>query len=175
MHQHSGRGGASGIPQGSVLGPILFVIYINDLPEIVAEGTHVFLFADDTKVFREIKNTQDCETLQEDLSKMHTWTKDWLLQFHPDKCVSMRVGKAEPPLFIYSLENHNLKYSACEKDIGVHIDNQLKFGTHISMKINKANSTMGIVRRTFDFMDRNIFCNVFKGLVRPHLEYANQV
>ncbi len=165
----------SGIPQGSVLGPILFVIYINDLPEIVDEKTHIFLFADDTKVFREIRNTEDCKLLQEDLSKMFQWTQDWLLKFHPEKCVSMRVGKADPPLHTYSLDSHNLEYSTCEKDIGVHIDNKLKFDTHINLKINKANRTMGIIRRTFDYMDKEIFCQLFKALVRPHVEYANQV
>ncbi len=162
-------------PQGSVLGPILFVIYINDLPDIVDEKTHIFLFADDTKVFRETRTTQDCELLQEDLTKMFQWTHEWLLEFHPEKCVSMRVGKSNPPLYTYSLNNHDLKYSSCEKDIGVHIDNKLKFDTHISLKINKANRIMGIIRRTFEYMDKDIFCKVFKGLVRPHLEYANQV
>ena len=165
----------SGIPQGSVLGPILFVIYINDLPEIVDDKTHIFLFADDTKVFKEIRSTEDCRLLQEDLTKMLSWTQEWLLKFHPEKCVSMRVGKEDPPLYTYSLDNHNLEYSSCEKDIGVHIDNKLKFDTHINLKINKANRTMGIIKRTFEYMDKDIFCKVFKALVRPHLEYANQV
>ena len=165
----------SGIPQGSVLGPILFVIYINDLPEIVDGRTHVFLFADDTKVFREIHSHHDCELLQEDLTKMLKWTQEWLLKFHPEKCVSMRIGKEEPPLHSYKLEDHVLKYSSCEKDIGVYIDNALKFDTHINLKINKANSTMGIIRRTFEYMDKDIFCKLFKALVRPHIEYANQI
>ncbi len=106
---------------------------------------------------------------------MLSWTQEWLLTFHPEKCVAMRVGKEEPPLHTYTLQNHDLQYSKCEKDIGVHIDNKLRFDTHISTKINKSNSIMGIVRRTFEHMDKEIFCHVFKGLVRPHLEYANQV
>ncbi len=87
----------------------------------------------------------------------------------------MRVGKTDPPLYTYSLDSHNLEYSSCEKDIGVHIDNKLKFDTHINFKINKANRMMGIIRRTFDYMDKSMFCQLFKALVRPHLEYANQV
>ena len=74
----------SGIPQGSDLGPILFVIYINDLPDIVDGKTHVFLFADDTKVFREIQSRRDCKLLQEDLTKMLIWTDLWLLKFYPE-------------------------------------------------------------------------------------------
>ena len=76
----------SGIPQGSVLGPILFVIYINDLPEVVDEDSFIFLFADDTKVFRQIRNDLDRDQLQKDISNLLSWSEKWLLKFHPDKC-----------------------------------------------------------------------------------------
>ena len=75
----------SGIPQGSVLGPILFVLYINDLPDIISEGTWIFLFADDTKIFREIRSDEDKVILQRDIDKMVEWSENWLLKFHPDK------------------------------------------------------------------------------------------
>ena len=92
----------SGIPQGSVLGPILFVIYINDLPETVDPSSHIFLFADDTKVFREINCIQDRQILQKDIDNMLAWLKKWLLKFHPEKCVMMSLGKNSA----YSKENH---------------------------------------------------------------------
>jgi hypothetical protein len=74
----------SGIPQGSVLGPVLFVIYINDLPECVKSD--VFLFADDMTIFREIKDDSDASIIKSDLIELFKWSETWLLKFHPDKC-----------------------------------------------------------------------------------------
>ena len=85
----------SGIPQGSVLGPILFVIYINTMVDRITDS-EVFLYADDTKVFHEIANMNDVEALQADLNNMLDWSKESLLRFHPDKCVCMRIGKSPP-------------------------------------------------------------------------------
>ena len=75
----------------------------------------------------------------------------------------------------YTMEGHNLKYSTCEKDLWVYIDEDLSFDIHISQAINKANRVMAIARKTFDFMNEDIFLNIFKGLVRPHLKYATVV
>ena len=173
---------SSGIPQGSVLGPILFVLYINDLPEVVSEGTWIYLFADDTKIFREIKSFDDKIILQNDVEELVKWSAKWLLKFHPDKCVYMSIGN--PNKFIipqslfetpYNMECQPLKYSECEKDLGVHVDHDLKFDKHINSKINTANRIMGIVKRTFVFLEPYTFCAIFKGLIRPHLEYAAPV
>ncbi len=80
----------SGIPQGSVLGPLLFVVYINDMPDVVDNLSRVWLFADDTKVYRQINTIEDCEKLQKDLSALQYWSQDWLLMFHPEKCKALR-------------------------------------------------------------------------------------
>ena len=176
------RNVTSGIPQGSVLGPILFVLYINDLPETVSEGTWIFLFADDTKIFREIKSIDDKIVLQKDINSMVEWSEKWLLKFHPDKCVYMSVGN--PNKFItplswfgepYNMKGHPLSYSECEKDVGVHVDHDLKFDEHICTKINMANRIMGIAKKTFDRLEPTTFCDIFKGLIRHHLEYAAPV
>jgi hypothetical protein len=166
----------SGIPQGSVLGPILFVIYINTLPE-VATNSNVFLFADDTKIFKDIFTKGDCDRLQADLDNMYNWTEDSMLKFHPEKCTTMRIGKSTIEEVSYTMgpDKVALKKTKVEKDIGVHIDDKLTFDEHINAKVNKANSVMGVIRRTFEYLNETTFLMLYKALVRPHLEYANQV
>ena len=163
----------SGIPQGSILGPLLFILYINDLPSEIT--SNVMLFADDTKIFHEIKSIDDQELLQSDINNMFEWSNKWLLRFHPDKCKVMRIGAKEEDAYKYSLDDKILSYTEEEKDLGVTIDNKLKFETHIANKVNTANKVMGIIRRSFTHLDKTTFIRLFKALVRPHLEYANPV
>ena len=158
------------------MGPILFVIYINDLPEVVEQDSYVYLFADDTKVFRRINTNNDRLILQNDISELTEWSRIWLLKFHPDKCVAMNVStKPSPYNTSYKMGDHILKNSCCEKDIGVYLDNNIKFDEHINQAVNKANRILAITRRTFECIDDDIFKMIFKGLVRPHLEYAAPV
>ena len=171
---HSNWGSvSSGIPQGSILGPLLFVIFINDLPSVV--DSSMLLFADDTKIFREIRSYLDQDEIQKDINSMNTWSQTWLLKFHPDKCKVIRFGKPDDIQKQYVLNDHPLNYTDEEKDLGVTIDNNLKFETHINNKVNTANKIMGIIRRSFTHLDAIIFTRLFKALVRPHLEYANPV
>ena len=166
----------SGIPQGSVLGPLLFVIYINDLPEHV--DSDAYLFADDTKVFRIIKNQADRDILQEDLRKLETWSGKWLLKFHPEKCKHMNISKKankSDESHQYLLLNQNVAKVNEEKDIGVLIDSELTFENHISEKVNKANSIFAVLRRTFKYMSTETFLPLYKTLVRTHLDYASSV
>ena len=164
----------SGIPQGSVLGPLLFVLYINDLPDEVTENTEVYLFADDTKLYRKIINKDDHNILQSDLNKLHTWSKKWLLRLHPDKCKVIKVGPQIDDNQ-YFLNGVLLEDTEHEKDIGETVDKDLKFDVHMQDKISKANKVMGVVRRSFSYMDCDIFNKLYEALVRPHLEYANPV
>ena len=163
----------SGIPQGSILGPLLFILYINDLPEVVKSS--VLLFADDTKIYRKIEDEEDHEALQEDIDQMQDWSNKWLLRFHPDKCKYMRIGREDDNIVNYTLNGHILKSTHEEKDLGIIIDDKLKFDSHISAKVNTANKIMGIIRRSFIHLDETIFTRLFKALVRPHLEYGNSV
>ena len=152
----------------------MFVLYINDLPEVVDKDTFVYLFADDTKLFRKIKSLEDVKILQNDINKLVEWSDRWLLKFHLDKCIYIGIGYNKDNIIEgkYNMNGHILKKSDCEKDIGVYIDSKLKFETHINKAVNKANSILAITRKTFDYMDAQIFKNIFKGLVRPHLEYG---
>ena len=117
----------SGVPQGSVLGPLLFVMYINDLPEVT--NSDMYLFADDTKLVEEINSAEDAIRLQLDIDAMERWSKDWLLRFHPDKCHVLTLGKfwnikhAHP----YNIGGVILEHVEQEKDLGVIIDGELNF------------------------------------------------
>ena len=165
----------SGIPQGSVLGPILFVIYINNLPEAVR--SEVFLYADDTKILHQITSKDDALTLQSDLDSLELWSKKWLLEFHPDKCHVLTLGKFDniKHTHRYSICKHELEHVFEEKDLGVTIDSELKFEEHMSEKVKKANAIVGLIRRSFSFLDCALFKKLFTTFVRPHLEYAQAV
>ncbi len=161
----------SGIPQGSVLGPLLFVIFINDLPEELQ--TRTYLFADDTKVYNVIRGEEDQTKLQQDLNKLEEWSDRWLLRFHPDKCKHMHVGKQTETIHKYSLNNKELETIEEEKDIGVTVDNKLTFESHLNLKVNKATRIFVMLRRTFKYIDTKALTNIYKTLVRTHLDYAS--
>ena len=164
----------SGIPQGSVLGPVLFVVYTNTM---VGESgvSDVYLYADDTKIFNEIHCQQDIDDLQQDLNRLFNWTKKSLLKFHPDKCVSMRIGNKPDLRAEYSMDDKILSSSIAEKDLGGFIDSKLSFDKHISTKVTKATTLVNLIRRSFEYLDKGMFKMSFTSIVRPHLEYANSV
>ena len=106
----------SGIPQGSAhIGPILFVLYINDLCLPSNILSDVYMFADDTNIFNIIKSPEDQETLQNDLDTLSMWSDKWLLKFHPEKCKVMHLGKAGDIEYSYKLKEgdtyHELSYT----------------------------------------------------------------
>ncbi len=166
----------SGVPQGSVLGPVLFVLYINDLPAHVDCG--VKMFADDTKIYRQISTMEDCEALQKDLQGLESWAKTWQMQFHPMKCKVLRVGKNHPA-FSYQMESAggmcSLEEVNSEKDLGVEIDNMLSFDTQCDAMVKKANRVLCTIRRSFQHLDESVMLQLYKAMVRPHLEYAIEI
>ena len=147
----------SGVPQGSVLGPMLFIIYINDLPETVKSDK--LLFADDTKTMRTIATRVDACTLQNDIDSLQHWSQKWLLNFNADKCHVLTIGKFEniKHTHRYRIHECELDHMFEEKDLGVHIDAELKFEEHMSTKIKKANSIVGVIRRGFSYLDCKLF------------------
>ena len=163
----------SGIPQGSVLDPILFVIFINDLPDVV--NSMMYLFADDTKLMKEIQSAQDVVVLQNDVSEMDYWSNTWLIKFNLEKCHILTFGKPNPFNNTYRLGSHILQRVKMEKDVGVSVDSNLSFENHIAIKIFKANQIVGLIRRSFAFLDADLFRRLFIAYVRPHLEYAHPV
>ena len=137
----------SGVPQGSVLGPALFLIYINDLPEYVTNST-VRHFADDTLLYLTIHSTFDCIKLQEDLNNIERWESDWQMSFHPEKCEVIHITtKKKPILHKYTLHGHTLSSVPQIKYLGVHISNDLKWNSHINSISSKTNQTLGFLKR----------------------------
>ena len=165
----------SGVPQGTVLGPLLFVIYINDMLDRFTSGA--LLFADDTKIFRQFCSKEDSHQLQNDLENLEEWTKTWLLRFNPDKCHVLTIGKLENICHTerYQIRNKELEHVFEEKDLGVYIDFDLNFEEHMASKIKKANQFVGLIRRSFSYLDGRSFVKLYTALARPHLEYAQCV
>lgn len=165
----------SGIPQGTVLGPLLFVIYINDiLDDVDSDG---LLFADDTKIFRSITCKDDSLKLQDDIAKLENWSDLWLLRFHPDKCHLLTLGKLENIMHChrYKVGGKEIEHVFDEKDLGIVIDSDLTFAEHIIEKVKKANSIVGIIRRSFTSLQKDTFVKLFTAFVRPHLEYGQAI
>jgi len=162
----------SGVPQGSVLGPLLFVIYINDIDESV--GSKILKFADDTKIYLNIKSPEDIANLQSDLCNLVSWSKDWQMLFNVDKCKVMHIGynnkKAE-----YVMDGVKLERVTEEKDLGVIFSEDLKWEKQCSGAVSKANKILGMIKRNFVDRSKEIVLPLYKSLVRPHLEYCCQI
>ena len=163
----------SGIPQGTVLGPLLLVIYINDLlDDIKSDG---LLFADDTKLYRKIDSREGAVILQSDIRLLESWSQKWLLNFHPDKCHVLTLGRFENIMYtqLYKICGHEMEHVFEEKDLGVIVDSDLTFD--ISSKIRTANAIVGLIRRSFSYLDCKSFVKMYTLFVRPHIEYAQSV
>ena len=162
----------SGIPQGSVLGPILFTIFINDMPDQVKSVMK--LFADDAKICRAIESMDDVETLQADIDKLFYWSRKWQLPLNISKCKIIHYGKKNP-MHEYTMDGTTLFTDSEEKDVGVLFDSELTFRKHISNMISKANSRIGMIKRSFSQLNIKNFKLLYKSLVRPILEYCSSV
>lgn len=152
------------------------MIFINDLPEIVESLCQ--LYADDTKLFSRVDNEELREQVQLDLDNLVDWADEWQLKFNAEKCHILHFGHNNPH-HSYHMRKHNsdesveLLTSEVEKDLGVQVDNLLSFSRHIECQVNKANRLVGLIRRSFTYMDKDCMKQLFTSLVRPHLEFAN--
>ncbi len=166
------QGVLSGVPQGSVIGPLLFIIFINDMPETCS--SFIQMFADDAKVFAEVNCDMQNAHLQQDLDSLQIWANNWQLVFNAKKCKVMHLGKGNNK-YDYYMGGETLEKVQNEKDLGVLVDDQLRFDTHIENQVMKANKILGLIRRSFTCLDKSSFCTLYKSIVRTHLEYANAV
>ena len=136
----------SGVPQGSVLGPQLFTIFIDDIDRTV--NSKLSKFADDTKLGKIVNrpNVSQASELQLDLDKLYDWSKQWLMEFNLDKCVCMQMG-SKTINFQYNIGGTILKTVDKEKDLGVVIDKNFKFTEQCALAVKKANQMLGIIKR----------------------------
>jgi hypothetical protein len=161
----------SGVPQGSVLGPLLFLIYINDLDtDLISK---VSKFADDTKLGVNAAKPEAIQGMQQDLDKIGEWSEKWQMPFNTDKCKVMHIGFANPKVN-YSLLGSQLQDTVLEKDLGVLISSDLKFSAQCIAVEKQAQKLLGYIRRQFQFRDKEIVLALYNALVRPLLEYAVQ-
>jgi hypothetical protein len=164
----------SGVPQGSVLGPLLFLIYINDLPECVQSSTR--LFADDCILYRQIRSRSDQEQLQKDLDALAEWERTWGMEFHPQKCSLLRITRSKTPKqFQYHLKGVTLTEDRTSKYLGVDLESNLAWRRHIDRTSKKANNMLGFLRRNLHKASENTKSKAYKAIVRPHLEYCCSV
>ena len=162
----------SGVPQGSVLGPILFILYINDLPGAVNRS--VKIFADDTKIYRNVSPSSGSAELQRDLKAVTSWSEKWQLPFNEQKCKSLHVGNKNP-CHAYTMPGKMLQQVHQEKDLGIYLDSELKFWKQAAAAAAKGNQLLALIKRFFLCIDVVTLPLLYKTLVRPHLEYGNLI
>jgi hypothetical protein len=162
----------SGVPQGTVLGPLLFLLYINDLPEKVSSTSR--LFADDSLLYRKIKTPEDSIILQDDLNRLQKWEKDWQMSFNPSKCEVIRITRKRNPVnATYSIHGHNLAIVKGGKYLGVTISDNMSWNAHVDATAKKANNSLSFLRRNLTRCPQDIKAQCYESLVRPILEYAS--
>ena len=178
----------SSVVQGSVLGVNLFVIYINDLPahclsqkypsdssssdDEITNGTKIKLLADDTKAYQRIRKgreAQDAAALQETVDKIHEWAETWQMKIHPDKMKVLHIG---PNNIGHGYKINGIEIESCEeqRDIGFMIHSSLSTSHHVQNARSRALMETGIMRRTFDYIDRRSFNILYNQKIRTHLE-----
>lgn len=136
------------------------------------------LFADDAKLYSVIENQQKVVLLQRNITNAEGWADVWRMFFHNKKCHHMHIGNQDTAAkyeMTQGEEKIEIERVKSEKDLGVIMDNKLNFREHITKKVNIANRNLGIIFRTFTFLDKDMFLNLYKSIVRPHIEYATQV
>ena len=158
-----------GVPQGTVLGPLLFLAFINDLPHHVQ--SQIRLFADDCLLYRPICDVSDSVALQRDLSSLESWSEEWGLRFNTQKCNMISTGKESRPFF-YQLDGCILKHVSNHPYLGIKLSDSLTFSAHIANIVSSACQKLGFLRRNLKRCSRDVKALAYYALVCSRLEYC---
>ena len=167
----------SGVPQGSILGPLLFVLFINDLPDTIPTDIYVALYADDTKAYNSVKSEDDAQHLQQALSSLDNWSTRNNLKFNESKCKVLTITRKKHPIcFNYKLGSTELLKVNEEKDLGVTVTDTLSWNPHIQNIVSNANKLLGLLKRTCPLLpDVNVRRTLYLSIVKSQLSYATVV
>jgi len=164
----------SGVPQGTVLGPSLFSVFIDDLEEeVTALQLDVLIakFADDTKGAKIISGPDDRDKLQAALDSLCRWADKWGMAFNVSKCKVLHIGRNNPE-YRYYMNGMEMGTTEMERDVGVLVSKSLKPAEQCEAAAGRAMSVLGQLRRNFHYRDRHTFIKLYKQYVRPHLEFS---
>ena len=168
----------------SILGPLLFVLFINDIFFNIDENSRIGLYADDTKLWRKITTSSDCDILQRDIDTLNTWCIRNKMKFNADKCKVLTVANTEP-LFMnelpftkysYKLGDKILDYTFCERDLGIFINEHFDWHDHHNFILKKSYQMLGMTKRTCHFVfDRGKKIMLYLTLVRSNFEHYSTI
>lgn len=167
----------SGVPQGSVLGPILFVVFINDLP-LVVKHAKCKLYADDCKLLATIKDENDSINLQRDIDEILKWCCDWQMQLNYEKCRVMHCGKknrSSTYKFLNEAGPIIIEKSVRERDLGIILTPDLKWHEQTTYVAGKASRMLGLLKKTFRTKDEKVWKKLYNSYIRPLLEFSTAV
>ena len=167
----------SGVPQGSLLGPLLFIIFINDLPDVATGDVFTSLYVDDTKEYCNINTIKDCMSIQKTLINMDKWTQNNNIRLNVSKFKALTITRKKGPLnLIYKLDNVELERVSTEKDVGANSTNSLTWNTNIHTITANANKLLALLKRTCPLLN-NVSArrSLYLALVKSQLSYVTQV
>ena len=153
----------SGVPQGSVLGPLLFLIYISDLDDNIT--SNVLKFADDTKVFRSVNNDGDKQHLQNDLDRLVKWSEKWQMLFNFGKCKLLHAEHSNLDVN-YKMGGTVLGTTVKEKGLEVTISADMKVSEQCGIAASKGNQILGLIRRNIAYKEKKLIIPLYKAIVR---------
>ena len=166
----------SGVPQGSVLGPLLFLIFVNDIPNATSFCT-TCLFADDTKLLKPISSKIESTFMQQDLDSLATWCSTWKLSLNTSKCAAMRfsLSPSTSNTYMYSINNHPIKSVDSHKDLGILVTSDLSWSKHINSICSNAYKALHFIRRSISTTSPSLRLRIYLSLVRSKLSFCSQI